>query len=163
MDNPNAARNCPACRKNVDNREDAIGHSQKCIELIGGQEQWIKGRKNEDSPPTPHSNGAVAHEVSAQSSDDGVESRPSCPDCGKVFKVLLEFYMTDLDLHYNITISDSLCAEKAQMQEEGRREWSCFPNRVGSIHTAHPRSRFKSLVKCSTGVTAAGCCRIFWG
>ena len=88
-DNPNAARNCPACRKHVDNKADAIDHSQKCLELIRAQQEWIKGRRNEEPLPTSHSNGTVSHEASAESSDGGAKSRPSCSVCGKVFKVRL--------------------------------------------------------------------------
>ena len=62
-ENPNAARNCPACRKNVDNKADAIYHSQECLELIKAQQEWIKGRRNEEPLPTTHSNETVSHEA----------------------------------------------------------------------------------------------------
>ena len=94
-DSAKASRMCPACRKNLEDNEDAKDHSQKCLDLIKDQVDWIKGELNE-----------------------GVKSRPSCSACGKVFKVRPVFGVTDL---YNKSIfSDGICAEKAQVQEEAR-------------------------------------------
>ena len=95
MEPNTAARKCPACRKNVENKDDAIYHSERCIELIRAQQKWIDGQQMEHQPPTPHSNGTVSHEISEESSEEGTESRPSCSVCGKVFKVRLEFGETN--------------------------------------------------------------------
>ena len=93
MEPSNAARKCPACRENFENKDDAIAHSERCIELIRAQQRWIDGQQNEHQLPS-HSNGTVSHEISEESSEEGTESRPSCSVCGKVFKVRLEFGVT---------------------------------------------------------------------
>ena len=94
MEPNTAARKCPACRKIVESKDDAIAHSDRCIELIRAQQRWIDGQQNEHQLPS-HSNGTVSHEISEESSEEGTESRPSCSVCGKVFKVRLEFGETN--------------------------------------------------------------------
>lgn len=93
----NAARSCPACRNVFHNPSDAITHAQKCLDLIKDQENWIEGRRNEDAVATPSSNGSVSRQISAESSNDGVESRPSCHECGKFFKVKLILFVLQTD------------------------------------------------------------------
>ena len=81
-DSAKASRMCPACRKNLEDNEDAKDHSQKCLDLIKDQEDRVKGGLN----------------VSALSSNGNevVKSRPSCSVCGKAFKVRPVFGVNDL-------------------------------------------------------------------
>ena len=114
---PNAPRKCPACHRNVFDSEEAVNHGKVCLGLLGNQESSLKALQSEDTAPL--TNGAVSPSVSPEDSKpiSEAETRPSCPACGKVFKVKKALSVILAKLLHNLTIhiiiSDSLCAQKA--------------------------------------------------